>query len=401
MAGAKDQYDVGKWSKDEIQAQITRAKYWSKQNDLSNTIVREMLNHPAINLALNFYTKPIAGAQWQIIADDEAQAEYYEGAIKDQYTALVDMIINALAYGYNAAETMYAIDNGQWILTGLLDSKPDNIQLNNADNGAILATIEGVQLPAWKAFILRYNANQTYPYGRSMLKPAYMHWHFSQLAEYSYARQIERLAAAQTVIKYPPNQTSDASGNQYDANKAIADNIALNMNTDRVLTCGSVPTGEAGWEFTEIGKNNQTSAFDLALRRYDEQILRAMLIPDRLLTNSGDAGSRADQEGKQDMFFLMLESIMELFATAVNKCILTTLGTLQYGKAAKPARLEFLPMTDDRRTLVDTLILEGYKGGKLVIDGQWLKNQREIDDTPQEQLIPELPVISEEENGQE
>jgi hypothetical protein len=182
------------------------------------------------------------------------------------------------------------------------------------------------------------------------------------------------------MIKYPKTQGLDSDGSIEDPNKRLAMQIAQGFNDNKIIVTSSNTPDEAGWSIEEIGKVSDTDSYTSALDHYDRQILRGMLIPDRLVSNPDSTGSRSDQEGKQDMFYLILESIMEDFSTAITNRIIKPLLYLQYGKNDISARFVFAPLMDSKRGLVDQMLLSGYSSGKIQIDSDWIKGQREIND---------------------
>jgi hypothetical protein len=372
--------DVSKWTKKETEERIKRYEYWSKQSDLSTRIIREMLNNPSINLALNLYSVPVKNAQWDIECEDESVSEYLTKAIESEYTSLCLGIKNALTYGYSAGEILYRYTNDGWILDGILDFKADDVLLEQDIYGNPFPVYEGYRYPVFKSFVVRYQYSEVYPYGISLLRPAYKSWHTSELANLAYARYLELKSGSRMMIKYPKTQGLDSDGSIEDPNKRLAMQIAQGFNDNKIIVTSSNTPDEAGWSIEEIGKVSDTDSYTSALDHYDRQILRGMLIPDRLVSNPDSTGSRSDQEGKQDMFYLILESIMEDFSTAITNRIIKPLLYLQYGKNDIRARFVFAPLMDSKRGLVDQMLLSGYSSGKIQIDSDWIKGQREIND---------------------
>jgi hypothetical protein len=182
--------DVSKWTKKETEERIKRYEYWSKQSDLSTRIIREMLNNPSINLALNLYSVPVKNAQWDIECEDESVSEYLTKAIESEYTSLCLGIKNALTYCYSAGEILYRYTNDGWILDGILDFKADDVLLEQDIYGNPFPVYEGYRYPVFKSFVVRYQYSEVYPYGISLLRPAYKSWHTSELANLAYARYL-------------------------------------------------------------------------------------------------------------------------------------------------------------------------------------------------------------------
>lgn len=373
---------ISAMTESEILAQIGRYQYWSKQNSLPWNIINEMLNDPVIMLGISLLYMPILQSDYEIVSVSKEQSDWLTNRIRSAWESIAICLgYQPIIDGYVGGEVLYDIDDdGYYIVDVLSGTSTNTLLATTEDTREIYPVIDGKHIPVWKSVVNRIMATPSNPYGRSYLRCAYDAWHRKGMAELSRIRQIERIAGAQIWIEYPSGVSLNGDS-AIDKNDEAFRTLSQNFSKFRVIGVRAPTNGLSQWKLQPIPQSDNSSSFKTAIDSYNSDILRAFMIPDRLVMNSGDAGSRADQLGKQDIYYLTITGLVANISKVVERRIFKPLLEAQYGNLAEKANIEFAPMIDSEKQMLVDILKNGYENGKIEIAADYIKGRCGIQDT--------------------
>jgi len=175
-----------------------------------------------------------------------------------------------------------------------------------------------VSLDADKCFLFSVNADFGNFFGQSRLKPAYKPWYWKEVISQFMLRYFERRGSPATVVTHPIGGGIDVDGNEYD-NTEIALRIGQNLVENSVVTLPFEPNKEGvnQWELAYLQDEKRGEMFVEALNYLGAQILRSMLVPERVMTQDLSTGSFSMASSHAEIFLLSQEGLV---AEMENQC---------------------------------------------------------------------------------
>jgi phage gp29-like protein len=268
-----------------------------------------------------------------------------EGSLWD----VVQDLLSALWAGFSIAEVTYKNLDGKivWKRIKVLNPTsiyPDGLELN--DKGEILRIVqrigtEKIELPLKRCIIWSFSSEFNNPWGNSLLRPAYSPWLMKQLLIRLWNTHLERQATPFGVVALPQAEMNvwcpvhQREERYIEAMKHIMEDL---HNRNSLIYAGGA---EVRFERLE-GKGE---LFESAIRYYDSQILRALLIPS-LLVSEGEYGTRAQAIVHQEAFQMMLSGIIRELKAVLDEQMFRPLIKMNFGELDDWGGVIFKPFAD-------------------------------------------------------
>lgn len=244
-----------------------------EDNDETVGVGLEFLSNAAVK-QIGSYTHPDVKIQDFV----DLCRERLGGTLEDYRQTLLS---NTLAHGYGVSEFTLFPENGQWLLSGLVNYDPMTIKFRiglRADNSYgitdVEQTVSGEQLviPREKAIILTHGKTRT-PYGRSRLRRAYRWWEFKKAVLQFWALGLERYSS--------PTAWAQTSGGE-DAVEKLETALSTIHSMGWIVT--SIDDKVSFLERTGQGAKDCMEAIEYA----NKMIYRCLFLPS--LMGSGEQG---------------------------------------------------------------------------------------------------------------
>ena len=280
---------------------------------------------------------PIRAATWDVLPasddpEDRAIARYVRDNLLGglEYTSPSgaktsqcwdDVLRNALlmlAFGASAHEEIYAIDGAMVRLARLAPRLPLTFYrwILDADGETLLALnqygyrnagLESVTIPAERLAVFTFNREGANFFGRSMLRPAYMHWYIKHQLY-----RIDAIAGERNGLGVPTiEQGPDSSREDREAAAKWVQQLAAHEKTGVSLP--------SGWKFSLKGVEGNVRDLYNSIQHHNIEISRtALAFFMNLGRGARSGGNRALGESQTDFFFLALQATADQIARTVT-----------------------------------------------------------------------------------
>jgi hypothetical protein len=232
-----------------------------------------------------------------------------------------DVLRNALlmlAFGAAAHEEIYAVDGARVRLARLAPRLPITFYrwITDADGETLLAlnqygyrnaSFESVEIPADRLAVFTFNQEGANFFGRSMLRPAYMHWYIKHQLYRIDAIAGERNGLGVPTIEQGPNGSKE----DREAAAKWVTQLAAHEKTGVSLP--------HGWTFSLKGVEGNVRDLYNSIQHHNIEISRTALA---FFMNLGlgprAGGNRALGDSQTDFFFLAVQATADHLARTLN-----------------------------------------------------------------------------------
>ena len=232
-----------------------------------------------------------------------------------------DVLRNALlmlAFGAAAHEEIYAVDGERVRLARLAPRLPITFYrwITDVDGETLLAlnqygyrnsNFESVEIPADRLAVFTFNKEGANFFGRSMLRPAYMHWYIKHNLY-----RIDAIAGERNGLGIPTiEQGTGASKEDRQAAASWVTQLAAHEKTGIALP--------AGWKLTLQGVQGQVRDLFSSIEHHNIEISRtALAFFMNLGQSSKSSGNRALGQEMTDFFFLAVQATADQIARTIT-----------------------------------------------------------------------------------
>ncbi|TAM79172.1 MAG: hypothetical protein EPN47_19380 [Acidobacteria bacterium] len=232
-----------------------------------------------------------------------------------------DVLRNALlmlAFGAAAHEEIYAVDGARVRLARLAPRLPVTFYrwITDEDGETLLAlnqygyrnsNFESVEIPADRLAVFTFNKEGANFFGRSMLRPAYMHWYIKHNLY-----RIDAIAGERNGLGIPTiEQGTNASREDRQAAASWVTQLAAHEKTGIALP--------AGWKLTLQGVQGQVRDLFNSIEHHNIEISRtALAFFMNLGQSSKSSGNRALGQEMTDFFFLAVQATADQIARTIT-----------------------------------------------------------------------------------
>src|SRR5579875_390285 len=224
-----------------------------------------------------------------------------------------------LAFGAAAHEEIYAIDGDRVRLARLAPRLPITFYrwITDVAGETLLAlnlygyrnsNFESVEIPVDRLAVFTFNKEGANFFGRSMLRPAYMHWYI----KHSLYR-IDAIAGERNGLGIPTiEQAPNASKEDRQAAAKWVTQLAAHEKTGIALP--------AGWKLTLQGVQGQVRDLFNSIEHHNIEISRtALAFFMNLGQSSKSSGNRALGQEMTDFFYLAVQATAEQIARTITE----------------------------------------------------------------------------------
>jgi hypothetical protein len=254
-----------------------------------------------------------------------------------------DVLRNALLmlpFGAAAHEEIYAVDGNQVRLARLAPRLPVTFYrwVTDVDGETLLAlnqygyrnsNFESVEIPVDRLAVFTFNKEGANFFGRSMLRPAYMHWYIKHNLY-----RIDAIAGERNGLGIPTiEQGSNASKEDRQAAARWVTQLAAHEKTGIALP--------AGWKLTLQGVQGQVRDLFNSIEHHNIEISRTALAFFMNLGQSSKAsGNRALGQEMTDFFFLAVQATADQIARTITATSVKRLVDYNWGGVEKYPTLQ-------------------------------------------------------------
>jgi hypothetical protein len=315
---------------------------------------RRMRANPTIALARIAATAPIRSAAWSIQASDGVPrhcVRFVRQQIGLLWPILINDLLYALDYGFQAFEKVFEIRGGQAVYRKLKPLAPEITEiLVDERSGSFAGLRQGqVVLPVDKVFLFAYDAEAGNFYGRSrhenIREHAWQPW--MELAR-KRNQYFGKVAGVIPVVEYPEGESLDASGASR-SNFDLARSVLQNLGDGKGVAMPNVLARHAGdlvrggidaeqlkaWHISFLETAGQHGGeFTETMRHLESLMLRGWLVPERAAAE-GQYGTRADAAEHAKLALAAADLLLGEIVRCVNWYLINPLLVLNFGPQAE------------------------------------------------------------------
>lgn len=323
---------------------------------------REMRLDGQVGAALSVIKLPILSRRFAIASDDADVAAFVERVMGRVWRNLVRATLLAVDYGFAVVEKVWAVDDDGFVIYKTFkDPEPDTLELEVDEYGSYAGVrqLPGLRVAADKAFLYTHRLEHGNLYGSSRLRPAYPFWRTKEIIYLFLNRYLERKGNPPVVVKYPPRPAGvagTAGADDAGGREALALGKKLFENTAVALPHIHDERGADLWEVSYLEDSPRVGMFLEYIEHLNNMILRAMFVPEKLITQEEGAGSYALAKVHADMFLLSEEGLVADLEEHFNRFIVAPLVTYNFGPAAR-AELKIERFNAENRELLREIFM--------------------------------------------
>lgn len=403
---------------------------------------KQMSYHSTVNAAITLYHSLIAKVDWRVVEPKDAteeeknQTERIREMMGDMEHSFSDFVKDALSnivYGFSVHEKVYRrrlTENGSMYNDGLIGWK--KLPLRNQesiekfifsdDGNEILGVkqnlsaiadvytrysrrlVKEVVLPRSKYLHFRCGAHKGDPYGKSMLRDAYLAWRYLTALEEIEANGVARDLQGMPVLRIPPQYMSaDATPEQkaiYEYYKNVLRNIQVNSQSGLILPQAFDPDVKEPLFDVELLSTEGKKNFDTTkVKEYYKNLILTSMFADVLTLGQGEGGSFALGQLKNSLTGSAAENMVRSICDVINQDLIRQTYTLNGWNPARACKLDYENLENVDLESLSKAVQRFASVSALELDRAALNRIRESigvdslpdDEEPREEYLPEKP----------
>jgi len=400
---------------------------------------KNMSYHGTVNAPLTLYTNIISKADWVVKPPKEAteeekkQTEFIRECLTDMdqpFEELIKDILSMNIYGFSVHEKVYRkryTSNGSKYNDGLIAWKKLPIRSQESikkflfsDDGNEVTGVQQnvsnlsdpygrfstrdkleVNLPKSKFMLFRTGNHRGDPYGKSMLRDAYLAWRYLTVLEEIESNGVAKDLSGIPILKLPPQYLSkDATPEQvairqyYERSMA---NLQVNQQSAMILPNAYDPdTRQPLFELALLSMDGKKGFDTTKVKEYYKNLILTSLFADILIMGQSATGSFALGQIKNSLSGAMAESMIREIKSVFNNDLIRQTYELNGWNAARACTLDFENLESADLESFSKALQRYASTSVLEIDREVLNRVRESigvdplpeDMEPQQDLLP-------------
>jgi hypothetical protein len=346
----------------------------------------KMRQDPQIALGISIIKLPIMSLLWIIDCEDNDVAAFVTEALKPIWRRLMNSMLTAVDYGFVSHEKVWermpmdvssVTESGRKkthfrgqaeVYRKLKAHYPDTIRIRTDgktdDFLGIVQDIGGgqtVTLDKDKCFFFSLEDEFGNYYGQSRLKQAYKPWYWKEVLYQFMLRYYERRGSPPTLVTYPIGKYLDASNNEVDnCNVALQLGQSLIENSVATMPYEATKDGRDNmWNVGYLHDEKRGTMFIDAITHLETQILRGLLVPERVVTQDIATGSYSMAATHAEAFLLSQEGLIATIEEAINTQLIPPLVQFNFKpKSWLPCVVKMEGIQHDRKRLLKEIFIE-------------------------------------------
>jgi len=375
-------------------------------SDRSVAQYKTMRRYPMCWLGLQFLKLGLADVPFTITGNNQEAVATATIVMRKIWKKLVREATECLDYGFKAfeiryrpGEITYTSEEKENKFKGILFKQPkgldgETIRILIEKDGSLRGFRQVIGLEQIdvltedrKCLLFTHNLESGQYYGMSALEPAYPFWYDANLNRRFHMRWLERKGTGFFKGIYPVGTSITENGER--DNQDVMLDILDNMVEGNVIAIPSQRDehGQLMWDVAFLNDSDKTDPFIARAKYIDEMILKALVIPEKALTQ-GEVGARASIEAFQDMFLQRKQAILDEIVSVINNYLLPHFVELNYGKNVE---LEIVAgrMSDATTEISAKIIQKLVEMDKVKVDKQWLVDRTGIPFDYKDEIVQE------------
>ena len=346
---------------------------------------KQMSYHGTINSALTLFENLIGKADWSFKPIKDANQEELNQAkiinemmrdLTDQtWSEFISEALSANMYGFSVHEKVYRRRlkaNGSKYDDGLIGWKKLPIRnqetiekfifsedgnevrgvkqnlsaISDVYNRYSSRTNNEVILPRSKVMLFRAGKSNGDPFGKSMLRDAYLAWRFLSVIEEIEANGVAKDLAGLPVLKLPPQYlSSDASAEQKSIRayyENVMRNLQLNQQSALILPQAHDPDTKQPLFDLELLSLNGSKAMDTSkIKEYYKNLILTSLFADILVMGQSGGGSNALGVIKNSLSATAAEAMLRKIRDVINTDLIKQTYELNGWNTSRMGTIDF------------------------------------------------------------
>ncbi len=374
-----------------------------------------MRRYPMCWLGLQFIKLGLENVPYTIECDNEQVARITDKVLEKIWKKLIREATECIDYGFKVFEIRYKTGDISYsdeqdeakTFSGILFKQPkgldgENIQILIEKDGSLRGFRQNngfdsvdVLVEDRKCLLFTHNLESGQYYGMSALEPAYPFWYDANLNRRFHMRWLERKGTGFFKGYYPVGTTQTENGEK--DNQDIMLEILDNMIEGNVIAIpsGRDEHGQLQWDVAFLNDEDKTDPFITRAKYIDEMILKALVIPEKALTQ-GEIGARASIEAFQDMFLQRKQAVLDEIVSTINNYLIPHFVELNFGKDID---VQIIPgqLGDYSIELSNKIVQKLIEMDKVKVERQWLVEKTGIPLKYKDEIMAEEkePIIIE------
>lgn len=400
---------------------------------------KNMSYHGTVNAPLTLYTNIISKADWVVKPPKEAteeekkQTEFIRECLTDMdqpFEELIKDILSMNIYGFSVHEKVYRkryTSNGSKYNDGLIAWKKLPIRSQESikkflfsDDGNEVTGVQQnvsnlsdpygrfstrdkleVNLPKSKFMLFRTGNHRGDPYGKSMLRDAYLAWRYLTVLEEIESNGVAKDMAGLPILSMPPQYLSkDSTPDQvairqyYERSMA---NLQMNQQSAMILPNAYDPDTRQPLFKLELLSMDGKKGFDTTkVKEYYKNLILTSLFADILIMGQSATGSFALGQIKNSLSGAMAESMIREIKSVFNNDLIRQTYELNGWNPARACTLDFENLESADLESFSKAVQRFSSTSVLEVDREVLNRVRESigvdplpeDMEPQQDLLP-------------
>jgi hypothetical protein len=308
-------------------------------------ILKKMRVDAQIALGLSAVRAPVTGVSWWAASRNEEAARFVEAALSPVWTQILRTSLTAVDFGFQAAEKVWEVRDVEYDFAGarrrrrgavirkLRDLDPEGVAITVDDRGdfAGVRTSESF-IPAEKCFVMTLEKEWGNLYGRGRLEAAYEPWYWGSVMYMFANRYFERKGDPAIIGRAPAEERTDSEGNRVRTLDEAARVISsLRSGGTAVFPDERDESGNLRWAFEYLIDDKRADMFIAYIEHLQVMKLRAILVPERMMTQDSATGSYAMASEHTETFLRNEEGLLSEIIEHVNRYIVRPLVEFNFG----------------------------------------------------------------------
>jgi hypothetical protein len=346
---------------------------------------KQMSYHATINSALTLFENIVSKADWKFKPVADATPEETEHAkiinemmqdLTDQtWSEFISEAMSANMYGFSVHEKVYRRrlkSNGSKYNDGVIGWKKLPIRnqetiekfifsedgnevkgvkqnlsaISDVYNRYSSRTNNEVILPRSKIMLFRAGKHKGDPFGKSMLRDAYLAWRFLSVIEEIEANGVAKDLAGLPVLKLPPQYLSSEASPDQKAIRAYYENVMRNLQLNQqsalILPQAHDPDTKQPLFELELLSLNGSKAMDTSkIKEYYKNLILTSLFADILVLGQSGNGSNALGQVKNSLSATAAESMLKKIRDVINEDLIKQTYELNGWNTSRMGYIDF------------------------------------------------------------
>ncbi len=346
---------------------------------------KQMSYHATINSALTLFENLIGKADWKFkpIADatpeELKQAKIINEMMQDltdqTWSEFISEAMSANMYGFSVHEKVYRrrlkangskhddgvigwkklpIRNQETIEKFIFSEDGNEVRgikqnlsaISDVYNRYSSRTNNEVILPRSKVMLFRAGKHKGDPFGKSMLRDAYLAWRFLTVIEEIEANGVAKDLAGLPVLKLPPQYLSSEASPDQKAIRAYYENVMRNLQLNQqsalILPQAHDPdTRQPLFELELLSLNGSKAMDTTKIKEYYKNLILTALFADILVLGQSGGGSNALGQVKNSLSATAAEAMLKKIRDVINEDLIKQTYELNGWDTSRMGQMDF------------------------------------------------------------